>query len=71
MDIKQGEIFEHSTDGVDFVVKKVVRNMVVLETRDGERQILTGIDTLTSTPFYLKKEKGNPFNPPLPFKNLY
>ncbi len=55
MDIKLGDIFEHSTDGIDFVVKKVVRDMVVLESRDGRRQILTGAVTLTSTPFYLKK----------------
>ena len=55
MNIKQGEIFEHSTDGVDFRVTKVVRDMVVLESLDGKRQILTGVYTLTSTPFYLKK----------------
>jgi len=55
MNIKQGEIFENSTDGVDFIVKKVVRDLVVLESQDGKRQILTGVHTLTSTSFYLKK----------------
>ncbi len=55
MNIKQGEIFRNSMDGVDFIVKKVVRDMVVLESDDGKRQILTGLHTLTSTSFYLKK----------------
>jgi hypothetical protein len=55
MNIKLGEIFRSSTDGVDFTVKKVVRDMVLLETRDGKRQILTGVHTLTSTSFYLKQ----------------
>jgi len=55
MNIKQGEIFENTIDGVDFIVKKVVRDMVVLESQDGKRQILTGVNTLTSTSFYLKK----------------
>jgi len=54
MNIKQGEIFENSTDGVDFIVKKVVRDMVVLESQDGKRQILTGVHTLTSTSFYIR-----------------
>jgi hypothetical protein len=55
MNFKLGEIFRSSTDGVDFIVKKVVRDMVLLETRDGKRQILTGVRTLTSTSFYLKQ----------------
>ena len=55
MDIKPGEIFERSTEKTDFIVKKVVKNMVLLESKDGKRQILTGVDTLTSAPFYLKK----------------
>jgi hypothetical protein len=55
MNIRQGEVFENSTDGVDFIVKKVVKDMVVLESQDGKRQILTGVRTLTSTSFYLKK----------------
>ncbi len=38
------------------MAKKVVSGMVVLESQDGKRQILTGAYTLTSTPFYQKKE---------------
>jgi hypothetical protein len=57
MNIREGEVFRNSTDGVDFIVKKIMNNMnmVVLQSQDGKRQILTGMDTLTSTSFYLKK----------------
>jgi len=54
VEIKPGEIYKNSTDGVNFVVKRIVRDLVVLESQDGKRQILTGVHTLTSTPFYLK-----------------
>ena len=55
MNINLGEIFRNSTDGVDFIVKKVVKNMVLLESHDGKRQILTEVHTLTSTAFYVKQ----------------
>ena len=58
MDIKQGEVFENSTDGVDFIVKKIVRGMVVLESQDGKRQILTGIHSLTATSSSFVQKKG-------------
>lgn len=51
-EVKPGEIFKNSVDGVNFTVKKVVSGVVVLESQDGKRQILTGAHTLTSTPFY-------------------
>jgi hypothetical protein len=35
MNIKQGEIFENSTDGVDFIVKKVVRDLLSLNRKMG------------------------------------
>ncbi len=56
MGVKPGEIFKNSVDGVNFTTKKIVSGMVVLESQDGRRQILTGAHTLTSTPFYQKKE---------------
>ena len=55
MNIKLGEIFKNSTDGMDFIVKKFVKDRVVLESYDGKRQILTEVHTLTSTLFYLKR----------------
>lgn len=39
MDIGQGEVFKNTTDGVDFVVKKIVGHMVILESQDGKRQV--------------------------------
>ena len=53
MNIREGEVFKNSTDGVDFIAKKIVNDMVVLQSQDGERQILTGVRTLTS--FYQQK----------------
>ena len=59
MNIKQGEVFENSTDGVDFIVTKVVRDMVVLESQDGKRQIMTGTHTLASTSsLCVRKKEG-------------
>ncbi len=57
MDIKQGDVFRNSTDGVDFIVKKIVDDVAVLESQDRKRQILTGVNTLKLESFYLKKEK--------------
>ena len=54
MDIRQGEVFKNSMNGVDFLVKKIVGKIVVLETQDGKRQILTEVDTLTLASPFLK-----------------
>ncbi len=54
MDINQGEVFKNSMDGAEFIVKKIVRDMVVLESQDGKRQILTGTATLASESFFQK-----------------
>jgi len=62
MDIKNGDMFKKSLDGVDFVVKKVVNDMAVLESQDGKRQILTEVNTLKLKSFYLKKENKDPRN---------
>ena len=56
MDISEGEVFRNSSDGVIFTVKEIVNNMVVLESQDGMRQILTGVDSLKLESFYLKGE---------------
>ncbi len=55
MNIREGEVFNNTTDEVDFTVRKIMNDMVVLESQDGERQILTGVQTLTSRQFFLKK----------------
>ncbi len=55
MSITKGEVFRNNSNGKDFIVKKIVKDMVVLQSKDGKTQILTGVNTLTSTPFYQKK----------------
>ena len=57
MNIKEGDMFRKSSDGVDFALKKIVNDMAVLESQDRRRQILTEVDTLKLKSFYLKKEK--------------
>jgi hypothetical protein len=54
MNIRKGEVFRHSSDGVGFIVKKIVNNMVVLESQDGKREIGLNISKLKT--FYLKEE---------------
>jgi len=56
MNIKEGDIFQSSIGSGDLIVRRIVNNMVVLESQDGKRQILTGVDTLKLKSFYLKKE---------------
>ena len=55
--MKQGDIFENLLDGREYVVKNIVNKMVVLGSMKGDRQILTGIDTLKIKSLYRLKEK--------------
>ena len=57
MNITEGEVFRNTSDGVDFIVKKIVNDMVFLQSQDGKRQIVTEVHTLTSTPFYQKRDR--------------
>ena len=52
-----GEIFENLLDGTEYVVKNIVNNMVVLQSRRENRQILTEIETLKMKSFYREKER--------------
>jgi hypothetical protein len=56
MDIKVRDTFKSSSDEMAFAVKKIVNDMVLLESPDRKRQILTGVSTLKLKEFYLKKE---------------
>jgi len=56
MDIKVGDTFKSSLDKMAFAVKKIVNDMVLLESPDRKRQIVTGVATLKLEAFYLKKE---------------
>ncbi len=56
MDIKVGDTFNRSSDEMNFAVKKIVNDTVVLESSDRKKQILTGVNTLKEKSFYLKKD---------------
>ena len=59
--MKEGDIFESLLDGMEYVVKSIVNSMVVLQSRNGNRRILTEVETLRIKSFYLrKKTMGNP-----------
>ena len=55
--MKEGDIFESLLDGAEYVVKKIMNKMVVLQSRKRDKQIITGIETLKIKSFYRKKEK--------------
>ncbi|MGB7574830.1 MAG: hypothetical protein WBN53_13355 [Thermodesulfobacteriota bacterium] len=52
---KSGDILKSILDGEDYIIKKVVENMAMLESQNGKKQILTEVDTLRL--FYRKKEE--------------
>jgi len=55
--MKEGDIYKSLLDGAEYAVKRIVNKMVVLQSRKGDKQILTGIETLKTKSFYRKKEK--------------
>jgi hypothetical protein len=55
--MKEGDIFESLLDGTEYVVKNIVSKMVVLQSRKGDRQILTAAETLKTKSLYREKEK--------------
>ena len=55
--MKEGDIFESLLDGKEYVVKTIVNKLVVLQSRKGNRQILTGVETLKTKSLYREKEK--------------
>jgi len=56
MQAKEGDIFKSSLDGTEYVVKKVANSMVLLESQDGKKKIMTGVSSLKIKSFYQKKE---------------
>ncbi len=53
--MREGDIFESLLDGMEYVVKSIVNSMVVLQSRRGNRQIITGVETLKIESFYREK----------------
>ena len=55
--MKEGGIYESLLDGTEYIVKRIVNEMVLLQSRKGNRQILTGVESLKTKSFYQEKEK--------------
>jgi hypothetical protein len=55
--MKEGDIFENLLDRMEYVVKNIVNSMAVLQSRNGDRRILTEVETLRIKSFYQEKEK--------------
>jgi len=53
----EGDIFERLLDRTEYVVKNIVSKMVVLQSRKGDRQILTTAETLKTKSLYREKEE--------------
>ncbi len=58
METKVGDIFRSALDGAEYVVKRVVNSMVLLQSRDGKKEILTGLSSLKIKSFYQKKTRS-------------
>ena len=54
MQTKEGDVFKSVLDGVEYAIKKIVHRNVLLESKDGKRQILTEVENLKLTSFYQK-----------------
>jgi len=58
MQTRAGDIFKNLLNGSEYIVKKVINKMAVLESKDGKSQILTGIENLGIKTFYQKEEEA-------------
>jgi hypothetical protein len=66
--IKEGDEVKSDLNGDNYIIERIVHSMVVLKSKDGEKEIITGIDSLRA--FYKRKKEPNssprlPANPPL------
>jgi hypothetical protein len=66
--VKEGDEVRSDLTGDNYIIETIVHSMVVLKSKDGEKEIITGIDSLRA--FYKRKEEANssprlPNSPPL------
>ncbi len=66
--MNEGDIFENLLNGMEYIVKSIVNKMVVLQSRRGDSQIITAIETLNTKSFYRKMEQKN-CSTTLPIRN--
>jgi hypothetical protein len=55
--VKEGDIFRSLLTDEEYIIKKILKNTVILESRNGKKQILTDVDNLKIKSFYMKKEE--------------
>ena len=56
MKVKEGDIFRSFLNDEEYIIKKIIKSGVVLESQNGKKQILTDVDNLKIKSFYMKKE---------------
>jgi hypothetical protein len=56
MKVKEGDIFRSFLNDEEYIIKKIIKSAVVLESQNGKKQILTDVDNLKIKSFYMKKE---------------
>jgi hypothetical protein len=56
MTVKEGDIFKSFLSNEEYVIKKIVKSTVLLESQNGKKQIVTKVDILKIVSFYKKKE---------------
>ncbi len=57
MKVKEGDIFKSFLNDEEYIIKKIVKSFVMLESQNGKKQILTDFDNLKIKSFYMKKEE--------------
>jgi len=55
---REGETYKSLLDGTEFVVKRIAKERVLLQSKEGNRQIVTQVETLKIKSFYQEKEEG-------------
>ena len=57
MKVKEGDIFRSFLSDEEYIIKKILKSTVMLESQNGKKQILTDLDNLKIKSFYMKKEE--------------
>lgn len=55
MKMEEGNEVRSSLDGDEYTITRIVNNTAVLKSKDGKKQIMTGVESLKL--FYKKKEE--------------
>ena len=57
MKVKEGDIFKSFINDEEYIIKKILKSFVMLESQNGKKQILTDVNNLKIKSFYMKKEE--------------